>query len=124
MRDIVYNSAHKEEDFKIMKKNKTPWDFLEEFRGKDFLGEWPTVIEMFLITAKRHPHNTCLTNFEGPDGSKNTLNYTQAKEKIEELGAWLVQNGVKKGDRIAVSGKNSPEWAVAFIASFFAGAIV
>lgn len=124
MRDIVYNSAYKEKDFKIMKESKTPWDFLEEFRGKDFLGEWPTVLEMFLITAKRHPTNNCLTDFEGPGGSKNTLNYTQAKEKIEAVGAWLVQNGVKKGDRIAVSGKNSPEWAVAFIASFFAGAIV
>ena len=107
-----------------MKENKKPWDFLEEFKGKDFLGDWPTVLEMFLITAKRYPLNNCLTDFEGPDGSKNTLTYTQAKEKIEALGAWLVQNGVKKGDRIAVSGKNSPEWAIVYIASFLAGAIV
>lgn len=104
--------------------NPEPWKFLEEFRGKDFKGEWPTLPEMFSINAKRFGSRSCLTDFEGPDGTKNTITYAQTERKILKLAAWLSGNGVKKGDRIAVSGKNSPEWSVAFFASLFTGAVI
>ncbi len=32
-----------------------PWDFLQAFKGEFFTGEWPTVPEMFSISAKRYP---------------------------------------------------------------------
>ena len=32
--------------------------------------------------------------------------------------------GLKKGDRVAVSGKNSPEWATVYLATLFAGGII
>lgn len=101
-----------------------PTAFLEEYRGKDFNGEWPTLPEMFNITVKRFPNNACFTDFEGPGGARNSYDYTTALNKITTLANWMAVNGVKKGDRVAVSGKNSPEWAVVYLAALYAGAII
>ena len=97
-----------------------PWEFLDEWRGRFFTGEWPTVPEMFRISAARFPDRNCLTVFE-PD--RITLSYREALERTETLAAWLVEHGVQKGDRVAVSGRNSPEWAVAYLAAMTAGAV-
>ena len=101
-----------------------PIKFLDDYRGKVFNGEWPTIPEMFDITTERYPDRACFTDFEGPNGAKNTLTYRQAHEKIVQLSKWLAANGVKHRDRVAVTGKNSPEWAVVYLAALYAGAIV
>ncbi|OQA63822.1 MAG: Long-chain-fatty-acid--CoA ligase [Spirochaetes bacterium ADurb.Bin269] len=100
---------------------RKPWAFLDDWRGKEFSGEWPTIPEMFRISAKRYGERNCFTSFE-PD--RVTLTYGEALARIETLAAWLASKGVRRGDRVAVSGKNSPEWAVAYIATMFAGATV
>ena len=104
-----------------MEKKGLPWDFLKEFKGTMFSGEWPTLPQMFSISAKRYPDRNCLTCFD-PD--RITLNYTQALEKIKNLSYWMIENGVKKDDHVAVTGKNSPEWAVVYFATLFAGAVI
>ena len=104
-----------------MKKNTLPWDFLDEFRGKKFDGEWPTLPEMLSISATRYPNRNCLTVFEP---NRITLTYAEALEKIKSLSFWMIENGVKKDDHIAVTGKNSPEWAVVYFATLFAGAVI
>ena len=104
-----------------MEKNTLPWAFLDEFRGKMFEGEWPTLPQMFTITATRYPTRNCFTVFE-PD--RITLNYTEALEKIRVLSSWMIEQGVKKDDHVAVTGKNSPEWAVVYFAALFAGAVI
>lgn len=103
---------------------KTPWDFLSKYKDSDFSGEWPTVPEMFFITAKRFPKRPCFTDFEGEGGSKNTLSYSQVEQKVKVLASWFIENGIQKDDRIAVSGKNSPQWGLAFLASLAAGATI
>lgn len=104
-------------------EKSAPWDFLKRYRGIYFRGEWPTLPEMFAISAKRFSARPCLTDFEGFGNSKNTMIYAQAERKILQLAAWLNGNGIKKGDRVALTGKNSPEWAVVFLAALFAGAV-
>lgn len=105
-------------------KTNIPWKFLDDYRGKFFSGEWPTLPEMFTISASRFPDRNCFTDFAGPGGTRETLTYAQTLAKIKELSVWLVSHGVKKGDRVSVSGKNSPEWAVVFMAALYAGAII
>ncbi len=105
-------------------KNYNPVKFLDDFRGKDFTGEWPTLPEMFQISCKRFPDRPCLTDFEGEGGSKNTLTYTQSLEKIKTLAAWLNENGLEHGDKVAVTGKNSPQWTIVWFATLFAGGII
>jgi Long-chain acyl-CoA synthetases (AMP-forming) len=100
---------------------RKPWAFLDAWRGKSFKGEWPTIPEMFRISVERYPSRHCFTDFE-PD--RVTLTYTEALDRIETVAAWLVSQGVVHGDHVAVSGKNSPEWAVAYLGILFAGATV
>lgn len=105
-------------------KNYNPIKFLDEFRGKDFTGEWPTLPEIFSITVKRFGERNAFTDWDTEDFSKRTYTYNQVKNQIIQLAKWFVENGIKKGDRIAVTGKNSPEWATVYLATLFAGAII
>ncbi len=105
----------------MAKLNKRPWAFLDAWRGKTFSGEWPTIPEMFEISAERYPNRNCLTVFE-PD--RVTLSYSEALNTIKKLASWMTENGVTKGSHVAISGKNSPEWAVAYLATLFAGAVI
>jgi long-chain acyl-CoA synthetase len=98
-----------------------PWAFLNEYRGKAFNGEWPTLPEMYKITVSRYPERSCFTIYE-PD--RISLNYTQALKIIEAVARWLHNKGIRRGDRVAVTGKNAPEWTVAYLGVLFAGATV
>jgi long-chain acyl-CoA synthetase len=98
-----------------------PWAFLKEYRGKAFSGEWPTLPEMYKITVSRYGERPCFTIYE-PD--RISLNYNEALKLIEAGARWLHSKGIRKGDRVAVSGKNAPEWTVAYLAILFAGGVV
>ncbi|HAP54952.1 MAG: AMP-binding protein [Spirochaetia bacterium] len=101
--------------------NQLPWTFLDEYRGKVFTGTWPTIPQMFRITVLRYPDRPCFTEY-APD--RISLSYSQAYEKIQTLAAYLRGLGLKKEEKIALTGKNSPEWAVAYLAILEAGAVV
>ena len=108
-----------------MAKNRPlPWANLEEYRGTYFKGEWPTFPELLAIQNKRFGERPCLTDFDGPDGSKRTLNYGQMYEKVQILANFLMANGLKKGDHVALAGKNSPEWAITYLAILCASGVV
>lgn len=98
-----------------------PWSFLDEYRGTEFSGRWPTLPEMFSITVKRFPDRRCLTAFS-PDTLEFT--YQETYDKVTGIANNLVKSGVQKGDRVAVTGKNSPEWAIAYLAVLYAGGVV
>jgi long-chain acyl-CoA synthetase len=104
-----------------VKRNGTPWDFLDPYRGKAFSGEWPTIPEMFRITTARYGERNCFTIYE-PD--RISYDYNEALRKIEAVSRALYGRGVRKGDKIALTGKNSPEWTVAYLGILFAGAVV
>ena len=102
-------------------KETQPWKFLDDFRGKEFSGQWPNIKQMFHISCLRYPDNLCFHVFS-PKEEKFT--YREAEKKIREVSNYLLSQGVKKGDKIGVSGKNSPEWAIAYLGVIYAGAIV
>ena len=104
-----------------MTTDTKPWDFLNEYRGTLFKGEWPTLPEMFRITVQRYGGRPCFTVYE-PD--RISLNYDEAMERIQKVARWLRAQGIRKGDTVAVTGKNSPEWAVAYLGILFSGAVV
>lgn len=103
---------------------RKPWLALDEWRGKMFTGDWPTLPQLFFISAARFAGRPCFTDFEGEGASKNTLTYEQVAKKIKQLSKWMTANGIKKGDHIAVTGKNSPEWAITFLAAQNASAVI
>ena len=59
-----------------------------------------------------------LTDFKGA-----TLQYHDVARKIEKLHIMFESSGVVKGDKIALCGRNSSNWAVAFLATLTYGAV-
>ena len=59
-----------------------------------------------------------LTDYKGA-----TLQYHDVARKIEKLHILFENSGVKKGDKIALCGRNMSNWAVAFLATLTYGAI-
>lgn len=108
----------------MAQQKNVPWSCLDAYRGKIFNGEWPTFPEMFSISVERFGERPCFTDFDGTGESKRTVTYSQAMANVKRLAKWITAQGIKKGDKIVVTGKNSPEWATSFIASLSAGAIV
>ena len=70
-----------------------------------------TIKENWLLDA--------LTDYKG-----TTLQYHDVARKIEKLHIMMNAAGIKKGDRIAVCGRNSAHWAVAFLATLSYGAVI
>lgn len=107
-----------------LKAQRIPWEFLHELRGTSFKGEWPTFPELLKIQTTRFAEKPFFTDFDGLAGTKRTFSYRNVFEKVQQLANWLTANGLKKGDRVAVAGKNSPEWAIAYLGTLFASGIV
>ena len=59
-----------------------------------------------------------LTDFKGA-----TLQYHDVARKIEKLHIMFESSGVVKGDKIALAGRNSANWAVAFLATLTYGCV-
>lgn len=59
-----------------------------------------------------------LTDFKGA-----TLQYHDVARKIEKLHIMFENSGVVRGDKIALCGRNSASWAVAFLATLTYGAV-
>lgn len=59
-----------------------------------------------------------LTDFKG-----STLQTHDVARKIEKLHIMFENSGVQKGDKIAICGRNSSQWAVAFLATLTYGAV-
>ncbi|HKM07167.1 MAG TPA: AMP-binding protein [Sphaerochaeta sp.] len=100
---------------------KHSWEELDQIRGTSFTGQWPTIIEMFSITIEKFPHRPCFTSFK-PE--RVTLTYEEVQKAMVRVSSYLQQSGVAPGDRVVINGKNSPNWAIAYLAVLHAGAIV
>ena len=103
------------------KDNFTPWNQFDSYRGKEFSGEWPTIKELFHINTMRYPSNPCWKEYSPKEIS---YTYKEAEDKVKELSSWILSLGVKKGDKVIVSGKNSVAWAISYIAVQYAGCTV
>ncbi len=63
-------------------------------------------------------NSDALTDYQGV-----TLQYHDVARKIEKLHILFEHSGVSRGDKIAVCGRNSSHWAVAFLATLTYGAV-
>ena len=97
------------------------WDILENYRGEYFQGEWPTIPEQFRLSASLYPDQTAFTQFS-PEEVR--ISYKKARELVVRVGSWMVNKGLKKGDRVVLMGKNSPWWAIGYLACLEAGGVI
>ncbi len=69
-------------------------------------------------SVKENWNADSLTDYKGV-----TLQYHDVARKIEKLHIMFESSGVKRGDKIALCGRNSAGWAAAFLATLTYGAV-
>lgn len=69
-------------------------------------------------SIKKHWDLDALTDYKGL-----TLQYKDVARKIEKLHLLLEGSGIKPGDKVAICGRNSAHWGVAFLAILTYGAV-
>ncbi|WP_433872215.1 class I adenylate-forming enzyme family protein [Saccharopolyspora sp. CA-218241] len=77
-----------------------------------------SVLAMFSATVRAHPDRTAVTYFDG------RLTYRELDELSDGLATHLAANGLHPGDRLAVYLQNVPQFVIALLAGWKAGAIV
>lgn len=78
----------------------------------------PSFNELIQKSIIEHWDKAALTDYKG-----QTLQYHDVARKIEKVHILFENSGIQKGDKIALCGRNSSQWAVAFIATLTYGAI-
>lgn len=78
----------------------------------------PSYNELIEKSIASNWEKDALTDFKGA-----TLQYHDVARKIEKLHIIFESSGVQKGDKIALCGRNSSSWAVAFLATLTYGAV-
>ena len=81
-----------------------------------------TLKDIFQQTVRKKPHATCVEIWDGQKYLSFT--YQEIFDLVTQLGAGLLKLGLKKGDRIALLGENSPGWIVCYLAIVLGGWVV
>lgn len=75
-------------------------------------------VDLIAESLKKNWDLDALTDYQGV-----TLQYKDVARKIEKLHILFENAGVAKGDKIALCGRNSANWATAFLATLTYGAV-
>ena len=75
--------------------------------------------KLFENCFKEHWDLPALSNYKG-----ETLNYKDLARRIEKLHIIFEECGLKKGDKVALCGRNQANWAVIYIATLTYGAVI
>ncbi|MCS6971539.1 MAG: AMP-binding protein [Leptospiraceae bacterium] len=80
------------------------------------------LVEVFARSARLYPEQKFYTK----DSHKffKPAKFSMLHERAQALAAYLIQQGVKPGDRVAIFAENSVEWLISDMAIQMAGAIV
>jgi len=100
---------------------KDSWHFIEPYRGTLFTQEWPAIHQLIDINAARFPDKKAFLVFDPVD---MTMTYKEIQDQCKTLAYYLISQGLKEGDRVALTGKNSPQWACAYLAVLYAGGVI
>ncbi len=80
-----------------------------------------TIPELLFQAASSYPDRPSLAALDVPGGRVST--YGELLEDVTLLARGLISRGLEFGQRVAIIGKNSPEWARAYLAVSMAGGI-
>ena len=80
-----------------------------------------TLVSLLEEMAERHAHAPALTRLEKEEASRVT--YLELRARSRAVAARLAAAGVKKGDRVVLSAKNHPDWAITYFGILRAGAV-
>lgn len=82
---------------------------------------WNSLPEMFFAQAERYS-SKALTHVK-KDGAWTAESWSETREKVHRLAAFLTALGIGKGDRVVLLSENKPEFMIADLAIMAIGAI-
>lgn len=94
--------------------DKHPWDELDEYRGRIVKGTWPTLPEMLKVSEDKFRDNVAFSVFRGRE--KISLTFREVLGIVRHEAAYLRHAGLRKGDKVMLMGRNSPDWALSYFA--------
>ena len=77
-----------------------------------------SVIKMYEDSFRRHWDNIALSDFRG-----ERITYAELAKRVARVHIILENAGIKRGDKVALCGKNCLAWGVAFFGVYTYGAI-
>ena len=84
-----------------------------------------TLTDLFLNLTKKYEKSpkTAFAYKPAPDAEYKSVTWDTVKEDVTSVASYLLQQGVDKGDRVAILSENRYEWAVVDLAILMVGGI-
>lgn len=97
---------------------KKPWlSLYPEGYPSEIRSEFADALAIFRSAVKRNPSGDAIRYFDG------SFSYTQLNALSDSAAAWLLQNGVGRGDRVAIVLQNVPQFLIVLVGAWKVGAI-
>jgi long-chain acyl-CoA synthetase len=80
------------------------------------------LVSMLEDLCERHEHALAFQRLEGDPGQLTRVTYRDLERRSAAVAQRLAAAGVGKGDRVALSGRNHPAWAIAYFGIVRCGA--
>jgi long-chain acyl-CoA synthetase len=77
------------------------------------------LIDLFIESFKQNRGLPAFSDYQG-----KTMTYGEAAQVIRQMHHFFNTSGIEKGDKIALFGRNSSNWAISFLAILSYGAVV
>ena len=84
-----------------------------------------TLTELFKNLAKKYvgQHKAVFHHKLNPKGNYEPVYWDQVEDDVQSMAAYLIEHGVKHGDRVGILSENRYEWAIVDLAIQLIGAI-
>ena len=80
--------------------------------------KYKKLIHLYAVTFRENWEKPAFSDFQG-----SVCTYGEAAQTIRQIHCYFRESGIKKGDKIAILGRNSSNWAIAFLAVSGFGAV-
>jgi long-chain acyl-CoA synthetase len=78
---------------------------------------------MFLDSASRSPRSIAFRYFDKKTNAWGQMTWSEYEQSVRKVAGWLIKQGLKKGDSVAILSANRPEWIIADLAILMIGGI-
>ncbi len=90
---------------------------MTQFDEKAVFG-FTTIKELIENSINRYPGEPALSFYDA-----EPITYGQLGIRIKELSQLMINQGIRKGDKVAILGENSPNWGISYLSIVTLGAI-